>query len=316
MNTLSWLIAGPFMYVAAATFIVVTLKKVIAIVGMPRHLRWDLYPIAHEGPAGSVFQKVDHWDSPKQSFLLHELAEMGQEIMLLKRTFLYNRKVWVFTFPMHFGFYLAIGWMALIVAGAAVEQYTGLVISSASTIFWGQLLNAVTVIVGAAGLAMGLFGTAGLLWLRYTDEDLRDYSSPITFFNLYLILALFGVGLASFVLEDPSFTLARHYAGGLITLAPPAGLPPLMLLEIALLGAFLIYLPFSRMLHFAAKYFFYHDIIWDDEPVKAGGNLEKAIGGYLGYKTGWAAPHINPDSTWLEQAVSNPSKPKQEVPRQ
>ncbi len=309
--TLGWLIAGPFMYLAVAVFAIATLKKVLTIAAMPRHLRWDLYPIAHEGPEGSAFQKAEFWKRPRHYNLACELAEMAEEILLLKRTFLYNRKIWNFSYPMHAGFYLITGWIVLVALGAVAEVASGLKISTASTVFWAQALNAVTVVVGAGGLALGLFGCLGLLWMRYTDEDLRDFSSPVTFLNLYLLIALFGVGLAAWLAEDPSFVLARGYAASLLTLGPVA-LPPLMTLEALLFGIFLIYLPFSRMLHFAAKYFFYHNIMWDDEPLVSGGGLDKTIVGYLHYKAEWSAPHLKSGGSWLEQATTNPAKPKEE----
>lgn len=312
-DAISWLIAGPFMYLAALVFVAATLKKVVSIAKMPRHLRWDLYPVAHEGPAGSVYQKVEFWNQPRPFSVVHELAEMVPEMVLLKRTFLYNRRMWNFSFPMHFGLYLMIVWLVMLKVGALVQLTTGILISAASTVLWAQALNAVTVMVGAGGLALGLFGTAGLLWMRLTDEELKDFSAPVTFFNLYLLLAIFGVGFAAFIVSDPSFALARNYVASLIAFKPMAGLPVLMLLEIVLLGAFLIYLPFSRMLHFAAKYFFYHNIMWDDEPVVKGGELEKAIGGYLHYRVNWSASHIKPEGSWLEQATTNPARPDQEA---
>lgn len=310
-GTLSWLIAGPFMYLAFLVFIIATLKKVITIAGMPRHLRWDLYPIAHEGPAGSVFQRSDFWTRPRPFSLACELAEMAEEILLLKRTFLYNRKMWLFSYPMHVGFYLIIAWLGLVKLGAIIEIFTGLKISTASTLFWAQALNAFTVLVGAGGLILGLFGCLGLLWMRLTDENLRDFSSPVTFFNLYLLIALFAVGLAAWLVNDPSFVLARSYAVSLYTFHPMT-LPPLMTLEAFLFAVFLIYLPFSRMLHFAAKYFFYHNIMWDDEPLVVGGGLDKTLGGYLHYKTNWGASHLKAGSSWLEQAATNPTKAKEE----
>lgn len=309
--SIGWLIAGPFMYLAVAVFVVATLKKVATIAAMPRHLRWDLYPIAHEGPEGSVFQKAEFWNKPRPYHFACEIAEMAEEILLLKRTFLYNRKIWNFSYPMHAGFYLICGWIGLILAGVVAEAASGVRISAASTVLWAQAFNAVTVITGAAGLALGLYGCLGLLWMRYTDEDLKEYSSPVTFLNLYLLIALFGVGLAAWLAEDASFGLARGYVASLLTFRPMA-LPPLMTLEALLFGAFLIYLPFSRMLHFAAKYFFYHNIMWDDEMVAAGGGLDKAIGGYLHYRAAWSAPHLKPGDSWLEQATTNPARPKEE----
>lgn len=306
-----WLIAGPFMYLAVVIFVAATAKKVVTIASLPRHLRWDLYPIAHEGREGSAFQKAEFWRQPRAFSFVCEIAEMAEEILLLKRTFLYNRKIWNFSYPMHAGFYVIMGWMGLVAVGALIELATGLRISPASTLFWAQVLNAVTVLAGVAGLVLGLYGCLGLLWMRYTDEDLRDFTSPVTFLNLYLLIALFGVGLAAWLAEDASFVLARGYVASLLTFKP-AALPPLMTLEVLLFGVFLIYLPFSRMLHFAAKYFFYHNIMWDDEPVAAGGGLEKAIGGYLHYRAQWSAPHLKAGDSWLEQATTNPARPKEE----
>lgn len=304
---LSWLISGPFMYLAILVFILVTARKVWSIAQMPRHLRWDLYPIAHDGPQGSPYQEVDFWQKPRRVSLAHELAEMAEEILLLKRTFLYNRKMWFFSFPMHFAFYLIIAWLVLLVAGAALELATGLRISGNSTVGWAMLFNLATLAAGVAGLVLGVFGTAGLLWLRHTDENLKDFSAPITYFNLYLLLALFGVGLAAWWVNDPSFELARAYVRSLLSFSPMALPHPLMVLEALLFGLFLIYLPFSRMLHFAAKYFFYHNIMWDDEPVVRGSNLEKSIAGYLNYQMEWSAQHIVSGASWLQQATANPT---------
>lgn len=310
-GTLSWWITGPFMYLAFLVFVVATSKKVITIARMPRHIRWDLYPIAHEGSAGSSFQRSEFWTRPRPFSQACELAEMAEEILLLKRTFLYNRKIWLFSYPMHAGLYLIVAWLGLVTLGAILELTTGLTISAASTLFWAQALNAATVLAGAGGLLLGLYGCLGLLWMRLTDETLQDFSSPVTFLNLYLLIALFAGGLAAWLVNDPSFVLARGYAVSLFTLQPIT-LPPLMTLEAFLFAVFLIYLPFSRMLHPAAKYFFYHNIMWDDEPLVVGGSLDKAIGGYLNYKTNWGAPHLKAGSSWLEQATTNPTKPQEE----
>ena len=202
------------MYLVFFVFAAATAKKVFAIARLPRHLRWDLYPIAHEGPGGSAFQRAEFWRRPRPFSLAHELAEMAGEILFLKRTFRNNRRIWNFSYPMHVGFYLIVGWLGLITAGGAAELATGLKVSAASTGFAAQVLNAATVLVGAGGLVLGLFGCVGLLWLRLTDEDLREYSSPVTFFNLYLLIALFAGGLAAWLTEDPSFTLARGWEIG------------------------------------------------------------------------------------------------------
>ena len=305
-NTLSWLIAGPLMYLGVIVFVGATAKKVYSIMSMPRHLRWDLYPVAHDGPEGSPYQKLDHWQHEQRPSLAHEIAEMSEEILLLKRTFQYNRKMWNFSFPMHAGMYLVIGWLALIAMGAIIQLATGMKVSANSTVFWAQALNGLTVAVGVTGLVAGIIGTLGLLYMRYTDEELKDFSPPVTFLNLYLLLAMFVVGLAAWFTVDSSFAVARDYVASLLAFKPMA-LPALMTVEVLLFSIFLIYLPFSRMLHFVAKYFFYHNVMWDDEAVKRGSGLEKDISGYLGYEMKWSATHIVPDGSWLKQAGTNPT---------
>ena len=309
MNLVGWLVAGPFMYLAITVFVGAAAWKIFKIARLPRHLRWDLYPIAHEGKAGSMYQEVDYWKKPRHFSLVHEILEMAEEIILLKRTFLYNRKIWRFSFPMHFAFYLVCGWIGLLILGVLYETITGIKISPASSLAVPILLNYLTLFCGGAGLLIGLFGTVGLLLTRLTDEDLADFSAPVTFLNLAFIGLLFGVGLLYWLMVDPAFALARDYVGALLLLHPMTEYHPLMVLEIFLFGLFLIYLPFSRMLHFAAKYFFYHSIMWDDELVARGSALEKEISQHLADRIDWEGPHIVPGSSWAEQATTNPTRP-------
>ena len=67
-------------------------------------------------------------------------------------------------------------------------------------------------------------------------------------------------------------------------------------------------MPFSRMLHFAAKYFFYHNIMWDDETMKPGSKLERERLKELAYRLQWAAPHIKANRSWLEQVTDKQVK--------
>ena len=68
---------------------------------------------------------------------------------------------------------------------------------------------------------------------------------------------------------------------------------------------FLAYLPFTQMMHFVAKYFTYHEIRWDDNPVEAGGKMEKEILELLGQSPTWAGPHVRADGkkTWVDIAT-------------
>jgi nitrate reductase gamma subunit len=302
---IEWLIAGPFVYVACLGFVLTAVYKVIGFLKMPRHLRWDLYPIAHE-PQGSHHQKVDFGKLPKEKSLKGELSFMLPEMLLLVKMFKFNQPMWIYSFPMHFGLYLLMGWIGII-GVSALTEIAGVYVTSAAHSIWPLFLYYTALALGAGGLILGLFGTAGLLIKRFTDEDLKDFSSPITYFNLILLLGIFGVGFLAWLFVDPTFNIARGYTVSLLTFNPMPLTSPLMMLEVFLVGSFLLYLPHSRMFHFAAKYFFYHNIMWDDEAVERGSKLENSILGYLNYKTEWSAKHIVPNETWLTQAVTNPA---------
>ena len=121
------------------------------------------------------------------------------------------------------------------------------------------------------------------------------------YFNLSLLICMFGSGLLSWFFADPDFSMLRSHFGSLLVFSPGVPGHPLVTLEIFFMGLFLAYLPFSRMTHYAAKYFFYHDIMWEDEPMKAGSALEKNITASLGGKLSWSASHVKQNQSWLAQ---------------
>jgi nitrate reductase gamma subunit len=263
---------------------------------MPRQLRWDLYPLPHRGPVGSKYQKLDFNQQKAPFYLLRELWEMGLEILLIKRLFKNNIRLWLGSYALHAGIYLGALWIILLTAGAVVQinKTTG---DSAIIVY----LFFLTTVVGAAALILGFIGSVYLLLRRYIDTDLRAMSDTVSFMNLWLMLALFGSALAAWLVADGSFSYLRNQIAGLIIFNPTAPLHHLIALEFFFFGVFLMYLPFSRMLHFAAKYFFYHNIIWDDQAMQPGSKLEQERLKELSLRLQWSAPHIKADCSWLEQ---------------
>jgi len=296
MISLSWLIAGPFIYFAAAVFICVTAYKIIRFLTMPRPFRWDLYPLPHRGPEGSKYQKLDFGQQKMPFYLLRELWEMAQEILLIKRLFKNNLWLWLGSYALHAGIYLGVLWIILLAAGAIVQINT----TTGDSVIIAYLFF-ITTIIGAAALILGFIGSVYLLLRRYIDSDLRAMSDTVSFLNLWLMLALFGSALAAWLITDSFFSLLRNQIAGLIMFKPAAPSHQLITLEFLFFGLFLIYLPFSRMLHFAAKYFFYHNIMWDDEAMQPGSKLEQERLKELSYHPQWSAPHIKSNRSWLEQ---------------
>ena len=64
-------------YVAVAVFLAAMARRVIRYVSTPTHLRWELYPVPHEGGReGSYFEELDWWEKPRHSSMIGELRRM------------------------------------------------------------------------------------------------------------------------------------------------------------------------------------------------------------------------------------------------
>jgi nitrate reductase gamma subunit len=280
---------------------------------LPVHLRWELYPVAHEiGKAygGSYLEDIDWWHRPRKINLLGESSVFLREIILFREYFHSNRRYWSFVYPFHLGLFLLVIWAVTLLAGS-ILTLNGLSVSANAAICWLQLIYYFTLISGVAAFILGIFGTIGLLIKRSLDDDLRNYTAPIDYFNLAGILLVFLTGLLFWIIEDPSFGAARDFIQGLITFKP-AAIGPLMTVNIVLSSLFLAYMPFTRMVHYVAKYFTYHRVRWDDEPNKPGGALEKKLQSMLDQPVDWSASHVQPGQSWVEQVKSNGAPDKAE----
>ena len=273
---------------------------------LPVHLRWELYPVAHEVGkpyGGSYLEEQDWWHRPRKINLLGESTVFLREIIFFREYFHSNRRFWSFVYPFHLGLFLLVIWVVTLLAGS-ILVLNGFSVSAAAPNFGLQLIYFLTLISGVAAFVLGIFGTVGLLVKRSLDEDLRIYTAPIDYFNLAGILLIFLTGLLFWLIEDPSFSAARSFIQGLIMFKPTA-FGPLMTINIVLSSLFLAYMPLTRMVHYVAKYFTYHKVRWDDEPNKPGGGLEKILQALLNQPTGWSAPHIQAGQSWVEQVKSS-----------
>jgi nitrate reductase gamma subunit len=294
----TWFLTGPFLYLAATVLLAGSAYKIARMARMPRHLRWELYPLPRLGLNGSKYQKLDYSALPRHADHLAEAAYMAEEILFFKKVFRHRRSLWPASYLLHVGLYLSIASLGL-VALEAILLVLGLPADSGLLVF----LHAPAVAAGGCGLAAGLAGAIWLLCLRWRDENLRAVSDTVSFLNLAFLLAVFAAGWVAWLVADPVFLQTRAHAALLLRGRPEAVQSPLLALAMVLAGLFAMYLPFSRMFHFAAKYFFYHWILWDEEPMRAGSPMERDIAGCLEYRTTWSARHVRPEATWLEQAT-------------
>jgi nitrate reductase gamma subunit len=307
MSFLSWFIGGPLIYFAVALFIYRTAALFIRYAKLPCHLRWDLYPVPHQGPEGSKYQKIDFAKLKTHASLFHELKEMIPEMLFIKKAFINSPKIWAGSFPLHAGLYLGLLFV-LLLAGGAIMGLSGIQVSAGSASIFSKLIFYMTVVTGAGGFIAGVAGSLVLLWLRLFDEDMRFMSDIVSFFNLGVMIFLFGSGLAAWAMTDPSFDILRLHVASLLTFSPAPVSEPLVTMELMAACLFLIYLPFSRMMHFVGKYFFYHKIMWDDEMMKSGSAMENEVAACLQLKTTWSAQHIRNGGSWADQVVEGPPR--------
>lgn len=296
-----------FAYLSILIFAAVVLYRVVRVAATPVHLRWELYPVPHEagGKAkygGSYLEEVDWWTKKTGGSRLNELTVMIPEIFLLKGVWEANRGLWFWSWAFHFGLYGAILEVCLLIAAV--------IFGAGSTI--GALFINIAGYVALVACILGVLGCLGMLVKRIFNGDMSRYSSFATYFNLLFILAIFATGLAAVATLGMSETVGQVqlFLANLLTLETGYLLSGLVAAHIAIVLAFMIYMPFTHMIHFVMKYFTYHDIRWNDEPNYNNPKLEKKIGKALNYRPTWAAEHLKADGkkNWVDIATEEIGK--------
>ncbi len=304
-------------YLALAASLLAMVARFLKWATMPMHLRWELYPVAHEGKrasyGGSYLEENRWWAKPRQVSLLGELKVMIPEILFLECLWENNRKLWLRSFPFHFGLYLTIG-------GTLLLALNGLLAALAPSAWQGgggAALRILVPVVLVAGLLLGFSGALGLLQRRMTDPALRALTTRLDLANLGLFVLAFGWALLTWGLADRDLSLAAAFMSGLLSVSPAAlpdaGLPLVLSTgSVVLMSLLVSYIPLTHMSHFIGKYFAYHDIRWNDTPNLAGGPDEARIAALLERPVSWAAPHIRSgcQRTWAELAAEDMRKAK------
>lgn len=301
-------------YIAIGIFVVAVVARFLMWRKLPMHVRWELYPVAHDKRAaygGSYLEETDWWTKPRERSLSGEVKAMSAEILFLVALKEHNPKMWSRSFPFHFGLYLVIAATCLMLGGGLLAALAPKLMAGG----FGKLIQYAVIGTGVAGLGLGLLGALGLLERRLTDPELKDFTSPADIFNLLFFVLAFGTALASFALVDRDFSRVMTFAYNLVTFKmaalPGEGLQLyLPVASVVLLGALCAYIPLTHMSHFVGKFFAYHAIRWNDEPNLKGGHEEAQIQDLLGKKPTWAASHIKADGkkNWVDVATEDMRK--------
>lgn len=307
MTTLFYL----FAYAAILGFCVIAFLKVRSyLAASPLHVRWELYPVPHEGAkathGGSFMEGSDWWTKPRQHSALGDIKALLVEVIFLHATFKHNLNLWVRTYPFHWGLYMLMGGIFLTLI-TAVAKIAGAE-SNGFIVFLGNVINAVSML----GMLSIIGGGLGLIYRRATDEGLSKYTTPEHYFNLGIFVFYAVVGLAAWATNPSYYVLSRDFMANLLTLnfAPLGSSAFGLHLFIGFL--LMIWIPATHMGHLFMKYFTYHDIRWGDEPTSESLKNQKKIEAALQYPVSWSAPHIDGDGkkTWVDVATTNPAAPK------
>ena len=279
MTTLFYLLG----YLGVIGFAVTSFLKIKKYVKTtPLHCRWEIYPIPHEGArakhGGSYMEESNWWTKEHHVDHMGDLKALLMEVLFLESTFHNNRTLWYRTYPFHFGLYMLMG-------------------------------GAIILFITAFLRLFGMSADNGLIFRRMTDKGLRMYTTTEHLLSIGLFV-LFGVtGLAVWC-TNPSFApIASDYMYNLVTFKIFTPLQSGGFCLHMLVGdALLILIPVSFMSHILLKYFFYHDIRWEDEATPRSTKIQGKILNALKFHCNWAAPHINPEQdpnkTWVDVATT------------
>ena len=296
-------------YAGVAVFLLACVARAVSYARLPKHLRWELYPVPHEDPervehGGSYFEEPQWWTKPVRFDWLMELRFMIAEMILLKGLWEHNRKLWFRSFPFHFGLYLLLLSVLCLIPAALMSP------PSAAPTGLAALLASVTAGSAALGALLAMVGAFGLLLRRLRDPGLRNYTAPGDIFNLLFFLVAFGVMTVGFATKPAGAPSVLDMARAVLTFDTSIQIPSLIGAGVILCALLIAYIPMTHMAHFIGKYFTYHQIRWDDVPLIRAQQLAKEIARYLSYRPHWAAPHVmaNGRRSWAEIVMINPTQ--------
>ena len=295
-------------YISYLFIIVVYTVKVIKVVKMPLHLRWELHPVAHEEGykyGGSYYEVLEWWTKPRRKNILRAVLLKLRDYLSLPGYYRRTKAYWLGLYPWHLGFYLIISFHILSFFGALIIVNAGPLITGDSASTLGRALYYLTLVAAVGSFILGSIGSIILLTKRLVDTDLRAYASPANYFNYIFSLSVFLSGLFTWYFFDPTLTSYRAFWQSLI-IFKYMDVEPATYTHIMLFSLFLIYLPFTRSTHYITKLFAFFGVLWDDTPNVSGRITGKKVKKALAQPITWSAPHIQSGTTWSEVAKGLP----------
>jgi nitrate reductase gamma subunit len=280
--------------------------RVIQYARMPMHLRWELYPVAHdEGNeyGGSYLEEPEWWTKPRKKNFVKDVLFILKDYLTFFQYFKLNRAYWAVLYVWHAGFYLIVAFHVLVAIGA-FAIIGEVEVSSGSANIGGKILYYLTLGVGVASFVLGCLGSIGMLIKRLVDSDLNLFASAKHYFSYVFYFFVFLSGLIAWAAFDTSFADYREFYHAVFTFSD-VQVDAALVSHAVLFALFLFYMPSTQALHYATKLFAYFAVRWNDAPNLRGSKTEKKIEALLGQPVAWSAPHIQTGKTWAEVATSD-----------
>ncbi len=275
------MVTSIFIIIGLVGFLLLSVRAFARLSKLSQHSRFDLYPVPKEGRekakyGGSYFEETEWWTKPRKLDRTAENIDIFKEMFLIKKLFVNQRTLWWSSFMFHWGIYFMFGWSVLLLING----------------FYGAVWFTVfTQIVGVIGFTLATVGAVLLLGRRIFDESYRVYTTPSEYFNLILILTVLITGIICWTSVMSPVTVAND-----VFTLKAVQYPTLVVVHLVLLGCMMLYIPLSKMGHYAAKFFSFRSVQWDNDPNLPGSKVEKDVAASAANppKTHWDAPHTRP----------------------
>ncbi len=284
-----------FTFSAIFVFLVTAATRVLAIIRMPVHLRWELAPIPHEKGkvkyGGSYLEEYEWWRKPRRLSRTAPILYMLREIFLMRGVWKNNRSLWPFSSLLHAGIYLFVITLVLCTVNALLN------IADVS----GSALNAlqnVTSILALVGYLAGGLGAVSLILKRRLDSNYRPFTTKSMYFKLGFLAAVFISGVLAWSTVPAYASATGGFVKDLLTLDTGITATTALSIHIIISFLFIAYLPLTDVLHFITKYFTHHAVRWNDKPLDE--KMDEQLRALLDQPAGWAAPHAGQGKSWAE----------------
>jgi len=288
MTGVVWLAAT---YSVIVIFIILITSRIVYYTRLPVHLRWELAPVPFDKGktryGGSYLEDFEWWQKPRRKTRIAPIVYMLREIFTMKAVRKGNKALWPLSVAFHSGIYFTILSLLFYVINAVL-----LIIDISTPV--QDNLNIITTFFAVAGCVLGITGAAGLILKRLLTDGLRYYSSFFTYFHLVLLLAVFASGgVAMFLTGNYALEMSR-FIKGIMTLDAGVSVSLPLVVHIIISFLFILYLPFTNMVHFITKHFTYYGVRWNDEPLgqAAAGKIERL----KAQEATWSAGHKTGDN--------------------